>query len=73
MIKIITDFDSRKFQRELEREVKSAAEQAVRDKLKPLTRKGLGIQFRTGRSDQVNATLSGPDHLIEEAERLLED
>jgi hypothetical protein len=71
MLKITTNFDSRKFQRDLENEVRDAAEKQIRSKLSDLTARGLRISFRPGGTSSLNVNLDGPDDLIEEAERRL--
>lgn len=71
MIKITTNFDSRKFQRNLEKRVRDAAENQVRSKLSDLAARGLCVTFRPGDSSSLNINLNGPDDLIQEAERRL--
>ncbi len=71
MIKITSNFDSRKFQRDLEKEVRAAAEKQVRSKLRDLTARGLQVSFRQGSASSLNISLNGPDALIKEAEQRL--
>lgn len=71
MIKITTNFDSRKFQRDLERQVRDAAEKQVRSKLRDLTSKGLKVTLRPGGASSLNINLDGPDDLIQQAKRRL--
>lgn len=71
MIKITSNFDSRKFQRDLEKEVRAAAEKQVRSKLRDLVARGLLVTFRPGSTSSLNINLNGPDELIQEAERRL--
>jgi hypothetical protein len=71
MFKITTNFDSRKFQRDLEKQMREVAEKQVRAKLRDLTARGLRVSFRPGATSSLNLNLSGPDDLIKEAERRL--
>ncbi len=71
MIKITTNSDTRKFQRDLEKQVREAAEKQVRSKLRDLEAKGLRVTFRPGDASCLNINLNGPDELIQEAERRL--
>lgn len=71
MIKITSNFDSRKFMRELERKAFNSAETKVRDKLRDLTAKGLKIKGSTTASSGFRMELEGPAELIEEAKRCL--
>jgi hypothetical protein len=48
-ITITSNFDSRKFTRELAREIGNAAEKEVRSRLSPAARRGLTVKF-DGRS-----------------------
>jgi len=66
MIKITSNFDSRKFARDLERQVREAAERKVRAKFPDLIARGLKIKPGT---DHIG--LEGPAELIEEAKRRL--
>lgn len=66
MIRITSNFDSRKFVRDLERKVHEAAERKVRSKFQDLIAKGLRIKHG---SDHIG--LEGPTELIEEAKRRL--
>lgn len=72
MFKITTNFDSRKFQRDLEKQVREAAEKQVRSKLRDLSAKGLRVSFRPGNDSRLNIQLDGPDELIKEAKRRLD-
>lgn len=71
MFKITTNFDSRKFLRELEQKALKSAETQVRDKLRDLSAKGLKIKGDTGASSEFRMELEGPADLIEEAKRRL--
>ena len=71
MFKITTNFDSRKFQRDLETQVRDAAKKQVRSKLGDLTAKGLRVSFRPGGASSLNIHLDGPDELIKEAKHRL--
>lgn len=71
MFKITTNFDSRKFQRDLQKQVREAAEKQVRSKLRNLSAKGLRVSFRSSGSSGLNIDLNGPEELIKEAKRLL--
>lgn len=71
MFKITANFDSRKFQRDLEKQVREAAEKQVRSKLRDLTARGLRVSFRPGTASSLKINLNGPDDLIKEAERRL--
>jgi len=71
MIKITSNFDSRKFQRDLEKRVREAAEKQVRTKLRDLTTKGLRVSFRHDRKSMLNIQLDGPDDLITEGKKRL--
>lgn len=71
MIKITSDFDSRKFQRDLEKQMQSAAQKQILSKLRRLTAKGLRVRFGNGSRGSVDVRLSGSDQLIAEAERIL--
>jgi len=71
MFKITTNFDSRKFQRDLEKQVREAAEKQVLSKLSDLRAKGLRVSFRPGGASSLNINLNGPDDLIKEAEQRL--
>lgn len=71
MFKITTNSDTRKFQRDLEKQVREAAEKQVSSKLRDLTARGLRVTFRPGDASKLNIDLNGPDELIQEAERRL--
>lgn len=71
MIKITTNFDSRKFARELERKALECAEKQVRAKLRDLVARGLKIRNGAGHPSRFNLNLEGPEELIEEAKRRL--
>lgn len=71
MIKITTNFDHRKFMRELERKAMASAETKIREKLRDLTARGLKIKGNTGASSDFRMELEGPVELIEEAKRRL--
>jgi hypothetical protein len=71
MFKITTNFDSRKFQRDLERRVREAAEKQVHSKLRDLTARGLRVSFRSEGVSSLNIHLDGPDDLIKEAKQRL--
>ena len=72
MFKITTNFDSRKFQRDLEKQVREAAEKQVRSKLRDLSAKGLRVSLRPGNDSRLNIQLDGPDELIKDAKRRLD-
>lgn len=71
MFKITTNFDSRKFQRDLEKQVHEAAEKQVRSKLDDLAARGLRLSFGPSASSSLNIRLDGPDDLVKEAKRRL--
>ncbi len=71
MIRITTNFDSRKFMRELEKEVHQSAEKQVRGKLRDLAAKGLKIRSGPSHPSKFSMNLEGPEELIEEAKRRL--
>lgn len=66
-IEISSNFNSRKFERELSRELGKAAEKGIRSKLSPAARRGLKIKF-DGKS---RIELIGPEILLEEAKKKL--
>lgn len=63
MFKVSTNFDSRSFASELEKQ--------IREELRDLTAKGLKIRNGAYHPSEFNLTLEGPDELIEEAKRRL--
>lgn len=67
MIKLTTNFDSRKFAKDLEKQLRDAAENQVRSKLRDLTTKGLKVSFRHGGASGLSIQLDGSDDLIKEA------
>jgi hypothetical protein len=66
-IKITSNFDSRKFEREMKKEIGKAAEKEIKSKLSPAARRGLKVKFDGKSSVEV----SGPDEFVEEAKRKL--
>ena len=66
-IKISSSFNSRKFERELAKEIGKAAEKEVRSKLSPAARRGLKIKY----DGKTSIELTGPDELVREAKRKL--
>ena len=71
MFKITTNFDSRKFMRDLEKQVQQTAKQQVHSKLRDLERRGLRTSFGPSNPSSLNIQLDGPDELIAEAKRRL--
>ena len=63
-IKITSNFDSRKFEREMRKAIEKAAEKKIKSKLSPAARRGLKVKFDGKSSVEV----SGPDELVEEAQ-----
>ena len=71
MIKITSNIDSRKFQRDLEKQIQSKVQEQILSKLRHLTAKGLRVTFGNESRGSVNVSLSGSDELKAEAERIL--
>lgn len=67
MIKLATNFDSGKFAKDLEKQLRDAAEKEVRSKLRDLTAKGLKVSFRHGGASGLSIQLDGSDDMIKEA------
>lgn len=66
MFDISVNFDSKKFERELQREVEVAALKEVKHKLRDLILKGLRVSLSRG-----SISLEGEEDLIEEAQKRL--
>jgi hypothetical protein len=69
MIKVTTNFDSRKFAKGLERQASSVAKKHVRQKLQDLVSRGLRISDSSANASGMNLLLEGPEELIKEARR----
>jgi len=67
-IKITSSFDSRKFEREMKKEIGKAAEKQIKSKLSPAARRGLKVKFNGKSSVEVSGL---PDDLVKEAKRKL--
>ena len=71
MIKISTHFDVRKFERDLERQIRETAEKQVRARLRDLTARGLRIRISDSGSTKFNFSFEGPADLVAEAKKRL--
>lgn len=64
---ILSSSDMRRFERDLKKQVGKAAEDGIRKKLGPRLGQSLKVKY----DGQSKVSVTGPDHLVEEARKRL--
>jgi hypothetical protein len=71
MFKITTNFDSRKFAKDLEKQAIDNIEKQLRAKLRDLITQGLKVSVRKSIGSNLSIDMEGPEALIETAKKRL--